>query len=271
MRLTKHHGLGNDFLVTLGDVPSGADLARRLCDRHRGVGADGLIVGRPPAPGDTDVDVVMDLRNADGSVAEMSGNGIRCLAQAFLLARGQRAGRVRVATAAGPRPVHVSATNEPATCMASVSMGAITAGDGLPEALPAGLAGWMTGITRAETADAGNPHLVVQVIDPTDVDLEAEGPRLEAHFPRGVNIEFIAPTPGAADELDLRVWERGVGITEACGTGATSAATLAHRWGLVGHEVVVHQPGGDVTVIVGDEATLVGPSTYIGSIEVLDG
>ena len=126
MRLSKHHGLGNDFLVLLDDLEPDPALARRLCDRRRGVGADGLIVGRPPGaalgsgggpgpgPGVASegeagtVDVIMVLRNADGSRAEMSGNGIRCLGQAVALDRGADRLELVVATDAGPRALAVA-------------------------------------------------------------------------------------------------------------------------------------------------------------------
>ncbi|MPY94148.1 MAG: diaminopimelate epimerase [Acidimicrobiia bacterium] len=269
MRLTKHHGLGNDFLVALGDLTSTPALARRLCDRRRGIGADGLIIGRPSTT--QGADVVMDLRNADGSVAEMSGNGIRCLAHAVVRARGACAAAVAIDTAAGRRGVEVSATEDPDTCLASVEMGAVAAGPSWPAPLDDGLGGLVAGLRRAETADVGNPHLVALVEDPWAIDLAAVGPEVEACFADGVNLEVIAPR-GDGDALDLRVWERGVGITEACGTGATAAAVLAHRWGLVGPDVLVHQPGGDVTVVVGTiGATLVGPATYIATIEVTNG
>ena len=119
------------------------------------------------------------------------------------------------------------------------------------------------------TASIGNPHLVIEVEDPGSVDLGRFGPLLEADFVAGINVEFIAKRPGAPNQLDLTVWERGSGITEACGTGASAAATIAHRWGLVGPEVTVHMPGGMVEVVVGASQTeLIGPSTYIAQIEV---
>ena len=121
LRLSKHHGLGNDFLVLigpadqLGDVD--ADLAVRLCDRHRGVGADGLLVGVLPPSAGGDADLTMTLYNADGGVAEMSGNGIRCLAQAEAQRRGTDHVDLRIATDGGPRPVQVrpGGSGDPAT------------------------------------------------------------------------------------------------------------------------------------------------------------
>jgi len=139
VRLTKHHGLGNDFLVALVDTEDqarayDADLARLVCHRTRGVGADGLIVGlRRP---DAQHDLRMTLFNADGSRAEISGNGIRCLAQAELSRRGARTADLRIATDAGVRVVTVRATDDPLTVEASVTMGRITERATVPAAPP---------------------------------------------------------------------------------------------------------------------------------------
>jgi diaminopimelate epimerase len=264
VRLTKHHGLGNDFLVVLveaGDDRTRFDaaFARRVCHRNRGVGADGLIVGiRRP---DADHDLCMVLFNADGSHAEISGNGIRCLAQAELMRRGESQAELRIATEAGRRVVSVRETGA-ATVEASVTMGAVTERAVVPPPPP----GYDIG--KSAAADIGNPHWVVLVDDAWAVDLAEVGPQFE-RAGGGVNVEFIAPTAGAADSLDLAVWERGVGITQACGSGASVAAFIAHRWGLVGPDVTIHMPGGAARVVLdGAEATLVGPSVYIAQIEL---
>lgn len=269
VHLSKLHGLGNDFLVLLEDgagapVPADeagqAELARRLCDRHRGIGSDGLIVGARPGPND-DVDVVMHLHNADGSRAEMSGNGIRCLAHAVVRARGERAGTVVAATDAGLRTLVVAPGGHDGEALVRVGMGTVASGPAVPPDVVERLGG-----ARHATVDVGNPHLVVLVDDPLAVDLAAEGPPLEAAFPAGVNVEFVAPT---ADGLVLTVWERGAGITEACGTGACAATAAAHRWGVVGERAEVRMPGGVATVeLDGDEITLVGPSEHIADVEV---
>ena len=125
MRLTKHHGLGNDFLVTFDPVELTADLARALCDRRRGIGADGLIAARP---GEGDVDVRMELRNSDGTVAAMSGNGIRCLAQAILDQRGVAAAELLIGTAAGVRHVTIELSGGRGEAWARADMGAVGPG-----------------------------------------------------------------------------------------------------------------------------------------------
>lgn len=272
MRLTKHHGLGNDFLV----VPTDQRLARlaweavamRLCDRRRGIGADGLLV-LTPTPHDDTTDVRMAVYNADGSRAEMSGNGVRCLAQAELLRRDEAPGPTTlcIGTDAGPRAVTVAPGSSTTTVEVTVDMGPI---DELAE--PEGWAAVGCDPMRPVVhLSLGNPHTVVGVEELAGVDLAAIG----ASMPT-VNLEIV--TGGRRhDEIAMRVHERGAGITEACGTGAVAAAQAAVRWGLAAphpdtREITVHMDGGDVRVRVPDQpggsATLIGPAAYIGRIEV---
>jgi diaminopimelate epimerase len=274
VQLTKHHGLANDFLVVLDEVngrgrPIDGDLAVRLCDRRTGVGADGLIHGALPTEGSADgIDVVMHLFNADGSRAEMSGNGIRCLGQALVTARDVNEAVLHVATDAGVRRLQVEQNDEHRSATVSVEMGPAGPGPTVPTEVETFLAGAERPGTRAATVDVGNPHLVVVVPDPTHIDLASEGPWLEKHFADGINVEFIAPA--GADTLTLRVWERGAGITQACGTGACAAAHVAHEWGLVGDRVRVDMPGGSAEVELGPSITLIGPSTHVATIEIPD-
>lgn len=286
MQLTKHHGLANDFLVALDEV-NGSDLsvdgelARRLCDRRTGIGADGLIHGARPDPADpaqAEVDVVMHLFNADGSRAEMSGNGIRCLGQALANARQVGEATLRVGTDAGIRTLSVREDAEGRTATVSVSMGPAGPGPVVPTPLVEAIDG------RFQTVDMGNPHLVVLVDEPSSIDLASEGAWLEGQFPGGVNVEFIAVT--GPDVLSLAVWERGAGITPACGTGACASAHVAHSWGLVGDRVRVEMPGGAAEVQLpssddGSDAApgaldasrdivLIGPAQLVGTIEVAD-
>ena len=260
MQLTKHHGLGNDFLIALADaIPNGAPAtAQAVCHRTRGVGADGLIFGLPGDP-EAGTDVAMVLFNADGSRAEMSGNGIRCLAQAVVRRDGcGQGGELRIGTDGGVRFVAIEPTDDPEVVQIRVDMGPITPGPELasiayPEAL------------RFATADVGNPHLVIHVADVGTVDVAAVGDEL-SRLAGGINVEFIAPRPDGQG-IDMRVWERGGGVTEACGTGACAAAHVAHHWGLTGPQVPVSMPGGNVAVQLGETAVLVGPATYIASVD----
>ena len=262
--LTKHHGLGNDFLVCLdGDTVErhGADLARRLCHRHLGVGADGLLLALSPRAGEAGtIDARMRLHNADGSTAEMSGNGIRCFAQALVDGAVVAPGTVRIGTDAGLRVVQVEATDA-ATGITNVTvdMGAARL-DTLPVHGGSGI-----------TVDLGNPHLVIAVDSLDDIDITQLGPRREQPYlagpTRGINVEVIRAVDEAT--IDMVVWERGVGATQACGTGATASAVAAHRLGLVGGRVTVRQPGGDAVVeILADRVMLTGPSQRIASITV---
>jgi diaminopimelate epimerase len=265
LHLTKHHALGNDFLVALWPtVPAGAPArAQRLCDRRRGVGADGLIIGVPSAR--AGVDLRMHLWNSDGSVAEISGNGIRCLAQAEARRREATSLDLVIETLAGDRAVQVRPGPDADTVMAQVDMGTVGPGPAL-----AGVPAAPTVVgRRVATVDIGNPHVVILVDDPDAVDVALAGPVIEALFPDGINVHFVAPEPDGG--LHLRVWERGAGVTDACGSGAGAAAVVAHAWGLVGARVRIRMPGGDAEVLVGESLTLIGPSTFVADIEVADG
>ncbi|UDY36816.1 diaminopimelate epimerase [Dermatobacter hominis] len=268
LRLTKFHGLGNDFLVAhwLDHVDAARpaltpdpEVARALCARHTGVGADGLIYALPPGGGDADVHMV--LLNADGSEAEISGNGIRCLAQAVLRREGRGEGDVLVETAGGLRQLRTVKGDVDGELWTQVDMGEPTDGP-----TPSAAAQEFPALQRA-TVDIGNPHVVFLVEDPDAVDLTAVGPDLERSFAAGINVHVVAPT--SDEDLELRVWERGVGITQACGSGAVAATVAAHRWGSVGPHVNVHMPGGVAVVDVdGPRALLTGPSTFVAEVVV---
>jgi diaminopimelate epimerase len=241
VRLSKHHGLGNDFLVVAGAVDPA--MARALCDRRTGVGADGLIgyVGS-----------TMTLFNADGSRAEMSGNGIRCLAQA--MAAGADV-TLDIETDAGVRRVEVRQVDA-RTVEARVAMGQVS------DAATPELA---LGAKEVLGASVGNPHVVAIYPDRPALDAAADGFSMTDR-----NVEFVVVGPGV-DELTMRVVERGVGETQACGTGACAAAWAAHRWGAVGERVTVHMPGGSAVVELGDgEVHLIGPAVHIADIEVAE-
>jgi len=262
LTLTKHHGLGNDFLVVFhpGDVDL-PELARQVCDRRRGIGADGLLVGESHPK----LAAKMTLYNADGSRAEMSGNGIRCFAQALAARRGSGTAPLRLMTDAGARSIELAETDDPTTISASVDMGPV-------ESLGAP-AGWAALGAHPDRPVAhlgvGNPHTVVGVDDVAGVDLAALGRQLP-----DVNLEIIHPGP-EPNAVTMRVHERGVGITEACGTGACAAAWAATHWGLVAagtSELVVHMDGGRATVALDQpepgRVTLTGPATYVATIEI---
>jgi diaminopimelate epimerase len=259
MRLTKHHGLGNDFLVLLdldGAHPVDAPLARALCERHLGIGADGImrVTAGDAALG---TDVTMELRNADGGVAEISGNGIRCLGQAVVMGGVAVGPEITVGTAAGVRRLVVRPTEQPGLHWVSVDMGEARLVDGDADACNVD--------TGRRRVDMGNPHLVLLGPDPAHIAVGELGPEIEAGYDGGMNVEFVALGPGR-DEITMRDWERGVGETQACGSGACAAAAAVHAWGRVGTKVTVHQPGGDAEVdLSGASVILTGPTRFIAS------
>ena len=266
---TKHEGAGNDFLVIL-DPRDALTLSvaqvRLLADRHRGIGADGVIrVG----PGRHGCDLSMELRNADGGEAEMSGNGIRCLAQAAVDAGLVDPPRFTVATAGGRRTVEYTSAAVPGWGSARVDMGPARLGPDQPQEFDD---------RRARTVDVGNPHLVLLGPDTARVDVAELGPKLQAAFEGGINVEWITPGLDADGALlDFRVFERGAGETLACGTGSVAAAAAARSWGVVDADVPVRvrNPGGVLEVTLGaDEGAptyLAGPVRKVADLDIHPG
>jgi diaminopimelate epimerase len=249
--LQKWHGAGNDFLIDVLEPGEGtwwnADRARRVCDRARGVGADGLLVAVLGEP------VTMVLYNADGSVAEMSGNGIRCLAAAVRRTTTSDWSQLEVATDAGLRLVDLAMNGDAG--YGSVAMGEVTFLETLPSTLG--------------VANVGNPHVVVRDDPSWDrVRCEYLASSLAERL-GGANVEFVT----VLDEhrARIRVIERGVGWTLACGTGSVATAAVLHREGLVGAEVTIENPGGDLMVkLESHEARLAGPVQFVANVEWLD-
>jgi diaminopimelate epimerase len=262
----KGHGTENDFIV-LPDLDAGLDLTvdrvRALCDRRRGLGADGVLrVVRAEAvedaPADVDGDAwFMDYRNADGSIAEMCGNGVRVFARYLLEAGLERASEFTVGSRAGARPVEVRQDGD-----VTVHMG---------QAKVFGRSSASVGGTEypGVAVDVGNPHLVCLLDGGLD-DLDLTGqpgfdPRL---FPNGVNLEFVvAAGPG---HVRMRVHERGVGETRSCGTGtiATAAAAL-HLEGAPTGRITVDVHGGTLRVGIDEGAsTLTGPAVLVARGEL---
>ncbi len=270
MRLTKHHGLGNDFLVVLdtdASHPIDASLARALCNRHTGIGADGLLRATPLAAGAA-ARARMELRNADGSRAEMSGNGIRCLAQAVLLGGWPDIGSaIPIETDAGLRTVTVHEQVDAVTHSLSVAMG--------PARIEGEASEWAgDAVGRVLVVDMGNPHLVLDLSGSgvgaaDEIDLVALGESVNAKVPDGANVHLLTTTDAG---IAIRTYERGVGPTLACGTGACASAAAARVWGLVGDLVPVDMPGGRAEVTLGatedDEVVLRGPARFVAEIEL---
>lgn len=234
MRFTKMEGLGNDYIYLdcmEGEPDDLPGLARRLSDRHFGVGGDGLVCVKPGRGGD----FFMEMYNADGSKGAMCGNGIRCVGK-YVYDRGlTRKTCLTIDTDAGPRALELSVLGD-RVHEVMVDMG------------EASLFPAVTLETAGETfavhqVNVGNPHAVIFTDDPEGVDLERLGPMLERHpaLRERSNVEFA--TVGA-NGLTVRVWERGSGITLACGTGACAVFAAARKKRLCGDQTAVHLPGG---------------------------
>lgn len=233
MHFTKMQGLGNDYLYlnclegAPEDLPG---LAIRLSDRHFGVGGDGIICIGPGKTGDFS----MEMYNADGSRGAMCGNGIRCVGK-YVYDKGlTRKTCLTIDTDAGPRLVELEVRGGRAVRV-SVDMGVPVVKPGMDVA-----AGEET--FRLYPVEVGNPHGVVFCQEPAAVDLGQVGPVLERLFPGGINVEFAAPR--GQNRLEVRVWERGSGITLACGTGACAALAAAVKTGRCARQCAVRLPGG---------------------------
>lgn len=265
---SKVHGCGNDFVLIEdlgGAMELSGGLVRAVCARHHGVGADGVIRLAPPQ--DQRSDVFMDYRNADGSVAEMCGNGVRCVA-AYMLDHGLLEGdAVRVGSRAGVKTVDVTRRdNAGRVTETRVDMGAPRPTGSVTLRVPA----WGSAATpeveevTATTLSMGNPHAVLLVDDVAKANVAEWGPRIEhdVAFPEGTNVEFIEIS--SATVVRGRVWERGVGETMASGTGASAMAVAAHLLGRTGRQVRVELPGGPLHVDWGDDTLWVrGPAVEV--------
>jgi diaminopimelate epimerase len=279
MRFAKYHGLGNDFLVVdlrelKSDEAAAAqepDVVKALCDRQFGVGGDGVLAILPGGPG---ADARMRVLNSDGSEAEMCGNGLRCVAKELYDRGGLHKDSLAIDTGAG-RLICAIEDREGKAAQVTVSMGAprLLRGE-IPMTGPANER-CIDHPLRIELVDLhitavsmGNPHAVAFVSADQRRLAETIGPKIEHHawFPRRTNAEFarmISPT-----EIDLVVWERGCGITLACGTGACATVTAAVITGRseAGKDVLVHLPGGDLTIKVLPDMSNVlmrGPALHV--------
>jgi diaminopimelate epimerase len=274
MRFTKMHGAGNDYVYVdcfderlPADVPA---LARAISDRHTGVGADGLIAIEPSAV----ADARMRMWNADGSHAEMCGNGIRCVAK-YLYDHGiARREELAVETGRGVLTLRLF-VEAGHVARVRVNMGRpifepsqipTTLPGSPPTEVPLELGGRTVPVT---CLSMGNPHCVVFVDELTDEWVHGWGPQIERHpaFPNRVNVGFaqlLSPT-----ELRLRVWERGSGETQACGTGACAAAVAGAQTGRCERQVTCRLPGGDLELewAASGEVYLTGPAVEVFSGE----
>lgn len=271
IKFTKYHGLGNDFILidnrSSSDPLITPEQAAILCDRHFGIGADGVIFALPGTEGS---DYTMRIFNSDSSESEMCGNGIRCLAKFVVDLEGKtQPTTYTIQTLAGVMKPEL------------IADGNITVDMGLPRLLaeeipttlgdvgtkiievPLGVAGrsWL-----ATCVGMGNPHCIVFVEDVQSIDIGAIGPQFERHpvFPQRTNVEFIQVT--APDYLHMRVWERGAGATLACGTGACAAVVAGVLTGKTNRACTVELPGGCLQITwseVNDRLYMTGPAQAV--------
>ncbi len=269
-------GLGNDYVYINNiaeQVPEErlSDLAVAVSDRHFGVGADGLIAILPPTS--PEHDFRFRMFNADGSEGEMCGNGIRCFAR-YCYDRGLTTKRsIRVETLAGTIVPEIQVDEQGSVTGVRVDMGEPRlrrsqipmAGEETDRVVDEPFE--VDGRTYRITAvSMGNPHVMIYVDDVDAVDLEQIGPKIEHHpaFPNRINVHFVQVM--GESELKMRTWERGSGITLACGTGASAVLVASHLLGKTGREALIHLPGGDLRIEWDEKSNHVfktGPATFV--------
>ncbi|HOF18310.1 MAG TPA: diaminopimelate epimerase [Phycisphaerae bacterium] len=274
MRFTKMHGIGNDYVYVncfeqqVDDPPA---LARAVSDRHFGIGGDGLILILPSEQ----ADVRMRMFNADGSEGQMCGNGIRCVAK-YAHDHGLAGGNpLRVETLAGVKTIELSLGADGKARLATVDMGEPILD---PARVPVAARGIRQVVDmpirvgqhayQMTCVSMGNPHAVVYVDDVAAVPLEQVGPPFEHHpqFPERVNAHFVQVH--SPEEVTMRTWERGSGITLACGTGASAVCVAGVLTGRTGRKITAHLPGGDLLLEwreSDNHVLMTGPATEVFS------
>ncbi|TQS81581.1 diaminopimelate epimerase [Candidatus Methanomassiliicoccus intestinalis] len=274
MKFWKYHGLGNDFVLFedfKSEIPADPEFVRYICDRHFGIGGDGILYIRK----DAEADAYMKIMNSDGSEAEMCGNGIRCFAKHLYDFGIVKSEKMKINTLGGIKYIDVKAENGIAKEV-SVNMGAPYL-----EVKDIPMNGNGRFINKKITAAGmeitgtavgmGNPHFVT-FQDLNDEDILKLGPVLEKHemFPRKTNVEFVT---AKEDYLDVKVYERGAAWTNACGTGACATAVAATLVGIcpTGKDIAIHLPGGTLSINVKNDYSSVqmtGPAEMVFEGEI---
>jgi len=253
MKFTKMHGIGNDYVyVNLFEesIENPAELAVKMSHRHFGVGSDGLILIKP----NVDADAEMEMYNADGSMSEMCGNGLRCVAKYVYDHNIAHKKELRLMTGAGMKTAEILIDDQDQAEKVRINMGApILAGKDIPTT-------WdMNPVVnqsisaadrdfKATCVSMGNPHCIIYVEDVKNFPVEKYGPLLETaiQFPNRVNVEFVQVV--SENEVIQRTWERGSGETWACGTGASAVAVAGVLTGKTGNKITNHLLGGDLVL-----------------------
>ncbi len=277
VRFTKMHGIGNDYIYINGFEESVADpaaLSISIANRHTGVGGDGLILILPPDD-ESEADLKMRMFNADGSESEMCGNGIRCVCK-YASDHGLTSAKpMRIETGAGILTLDYTINRDGKVEMVTVDMGEpIVDLPGIPvdesqlDNCDGSTGNFLVSdeSLRATFVSMGNPHAAIFVDDATEVDLHRIGPLIENHtaFPQRVNAHFVQVH--SRSEVTMRTWERGSGITQACGTGACAVCVAGVITNRTDREILAHLPGGDLK-LHWDEQTnhifMTGPATEV--------
>jgi len=271
MRFTKMHGAGNDYVYVNGFDQAVADpaaLARRVSDRHTGIGGDGLILILPS----TSADARMRMFNPDGTESEMCGNGVRCVAK-YVHDHGiARKNPLAIETGAGVLTLELFPGADGLVDRVRVDMGEPRLA---PKDIPVKLPGDRAVDTPIDVSgrklemtcvSMGNPHAVFYLADAAAVDLEEIGPLVERHplFPRRTNVHVVEVR--SRGEVVMRTWERGTGLTQACGTGASAVCVAGVLTGRTDRAILAHLPGGQLE-LVWDEVTghvfMTGPAVEV--------
>ena len=262
IRFTKMHGLGNDYIYVntqLYPIPDPEAASIRWSRYHTGIGSDGLVLIGPSDKGDFS----MRIFNADGSEAMMCGNASRCIGK-YLYEYGLTDKTdIALDTLSGIKLLHLQ--------VAEGQVESVTVDMGIPSDIRPVRLGDDYPYGEGVAVSMGNPHLVIFVDDMDKVDLSAVRPRLERHplFPNRVNVEFAQVL--ADNEVRMRVWERGSGITQACGTGACATAVAAAFTGKCGYESSIHMDGGTLHIRwmgSGNRLFMTGPATKVFDGEI---
>ncbi len=284
MRFAKMHGIGNDYIYVDGAserVDDPAALARAVSPRQTAIGGDGVILILPATPG-SGADGRMRIFNADGSEAQMCGNGIRCVTK-YLIDRGMAtANPLRVETGRGVLEMQWWRGDDGFVSDVEVDMGApILDAQGMGVSWP-GVASHEQIVARAwpdamhfdhacieptaTVVSMGNPHIIFWCDNVSRVPLERMGPVIERHplFPQRINVHFVERI--SSSELRMRTWERGSGVTLACGTGASAVCVAGVLGGRSDRAVTIHLPGGDLTLrwdALDGRVRMRGPATHV--------